>query len=287
MRLLLLTGMSGAGKNSAFKILEDIGYDCVDNLPIPLLRSFVTLALEEYSDRNLVVGIDARAGKGISEVAQILDDYKKEIEILYLDADDATLMKRYKETRRTHPLTGPMNIQSGIYEEREATSFLLERADYIIDTTHLLVRDLKEELTKIFLDGGEYKNLYVTVMSFGFKYGIPIDADLVFDVRFLPNPFYIPELQPLTGNDKPVRDYVMDSMEAKEFVAKLEDMVRFLIPNYIKEGKNQLVICIGCTGGKHRSVTLANELYKALLDCTDVGLRVEHRDIEKDRARGK
>lgn len=287
MRLLLLTGMSGAGKNSAFKILEDIGYDCVDNLPIPLLRSFVTLAFEEYSDRNLVVGIDARAGKGISEVAKILDDYKNEIEILYLDADDATLMKRYKETRRTHPLTGPINIQAGIFEEREATSFLLERADYIIDTTHLLVRDLKEELTKIFLDGGEYKNLYVTVMSFGFKYGIPIDADLVFDVRFLPNPFYIQELQPLTGEDEPVRDYVMNSAEAKEFVAKLEDMVRFLIPNYIKEGKNQLVICIGCTGGKHRSVTLANELYKALLDCTDVGLRVEHRDKEKDRARGK
>ena len=286
MRLLLLTGMSGAGKNSAFKILEDIGYDCVDNLPIPLLRSFVNLAFEEYSDRNLVVGIDARAGKGISEVAKILDDYK-EIEILYLDADDATLMKRYKETRRTHPLTGPMNIEAGICEEREATSFLLERANYIIDTTHLLVRDLRKELTSIFLDGADYKNLYVTVMSFGFKYGIPIDADLVFDVRFLPNPFYIPELRPLTGNDKEVRDYVMDSSEAKEFVNKLEDMVRFLIPNYVKEGKNQLVICIGCTGGKHRSITLANELYNALSDCDDVGLRVEHRDVEKDRARGK
>lgn len=287
MRLILLTGMSGAGKNSAFKILEDIGYDCVDNLPIPLLRSFVTLAFEEYNDRKLVVGIDARAGKGISELSRILDDYSKDIEILYLDADDATLMKRYKETRRTHPLTGAVNIQKGIFDEREATGFLMDRADYIIDTTHLLVRDLKKELTKIFQDDGEYKNLYVTIMSFGFKYGIPVDADLVFDVRFLPNPFYIPELQPLTGNDKPVRDYVMDSKEAKEFVHKLEDMVRFLIPNYIKEGKHQLVICIGCTGGKHRSITLSNELYEALEDYDDVGLRVEHRDAEKDKARGK
>ncbi len=210
-----------------------------------------------------------------------------------MDSDDPVLVKRYKETRRSHPLAQGERVDKGIGREREQLRFLKENADYIIDTSRLLTRELKVELEKIFVNNKEYKNLFVTVLSFGFKYGIPADSDLVFDVRFLPNPYYVEGLRLKSGNDKEIQDFVLQYEEAHEFLNKLEDMIRFLIPNYIAEGKNQLVISIGCTGGKHRSVTLANELYQRLSkESADVesnkgsmlnyGLKIEHRDILKD-----
>ena len=197
------------------------------------------------------------------------------------------LVKRYKETRRNNPLAGSERINKGIVLEREKLQYLKDNADYIIDTSQLLTRELKIELEKIFVQNEDYKNLFITILSFGFKYGIPSDSDIVMDVRFLPNPYYVDGLRAKTGNDKEIQDYVMQFPEANEFIDKLDDMIKFLIPNYISEGKNQLVISIGCTGGKHRSVTLANELYKRLSGCNDYGLKIEHRDIGKDALRGK
>ena len=208
-------------------------------------------------------------------------------EILFLDASDDVLVKRYKETRRMHPLAESGRVEQGITLERERLGFLKKHADYIIDTSQLLTRELKQELDKIFVQNREFKNLMITVLSFGFKYGIPADADLVFDVRFLPNPYYYENLRKLTGNDKEIQDFVMGYDMAHIFLDKLEDMIRFLVPNYVLEGKNQLVIAIGCTGGKHRSVTLANKLYERLSDQTDYGIKLEHRYIGKDAARGK
>ena len=290
MKLLILTGMSGAGKHTAFKILEDFGYRCVDNLPVELLKSFVELNHENGDDEPVAVGIDVRGGASMDLLRQVLPELEADgmkFEILFLDAEDVVLVKLYKETRRTHPLSGATSIYTGIAEERERVQFLRDRADYIVDTSHLLTRELRAELQKIFIDQDDYKNLFVTVMSFGFKYGIPQDADLVFDVRFLPNPYYIAELRPLTGNDEAIQNFVMQNDDGPEFADKLEEMIRFLIPRYIDEGKNQLVICFGCTGGKHRSVTMANELYNRLKDSAAYGIRVEHRDIDKDAKRGK
>ena len=207
-----------------------------------------------------------------------------DFEILFMDAEDSVLVKRYKETRRSHPLASNGRVDDGIRLERQKMDFLRKRADYIIDTSHLLTRELRQEIEKIFVNNEKFCNMMVTVLSFGFKYGIPSDADLVFDVRFLPNPFYVDELKPLTGDDKPVYDYVMSSPKAVEFRNKMKDMLDFLIPNYIAEGKTQLVIAIGCTGGKHRSVTLTNAMYEEYAN-TEYGCKKEHRDIEKDRLR--
>lgn len=290
MRLLILTGMSGAGKSTAFKMLEDMGYYCVDNLPVQLLKSFVELAESDTFDKKIVVGIDVRNGtamKLLPDILQELDNDQKSYSILFLDAEDDVLIKRYKETRRNHPLSGRERIAAGIKEERSSIGFLRDEADYVIDTTHLLTRELKSELEKIFVDDAEYKSLFVTIISFGFKYGIPEDADLVFDVRFLPNPYYDLELRPLTGNDQPIKDFVLKYQEASTFLEKTNDLIKFLIPNYIKEGKNQLVIAVGCTGGKHRSVCLADEIFEALKGDESYGLKIEHRDIGKDALRGK
>ena len=213
---------------------------------------------------------------------EILKSKDVQYEVLFLDAEDAVLVKRYKETRRSHPLAQGERVDKGIMRERQKMEFLKKEADYIIDTSRLLTRELKTELEKIFVQDEEFNSMYVTILSFGFKYGIPADADLVFDVRFLPNPYYIEELRPMSGNDSPVSEYVMKEPKAQEFLEKLKDMVTFLIPNYIIEGKNQLVIAIGCTGGKHRSVTLANELYQFLKQDDRYGVKVEHRDIERD-----
>ena len=291
MRLLILTGMSGAGKSTALKMLEDMGYYCVDNLPIQLLKSFVDLSdRQEFKRQRVVVGIDIRSGETLSLLSDILSELEqdgKKVDVLFMDAEEDVLVNRYKETRRTHPLSQSERIYTGIEKERQAMQFLKERADYIIDTSHLLPRDLKGELEKIFVEDKNYESLFVTIMSFGFKYGIPADADLVFDVRFLPNPYYVEELRPKTGNDREIQQFVMRHPQAHVFLNKLEDMIRFLIPNYISEGKNRLVIAIGCTGGKHRSVTLANELYQRLSQDDGYGLKIEHRDIEKDALRGK
>lgn len=291
MKLLLLTGMSGAGKSTAFKILEDLGYNCVDNLPVPLFKNFVDLSFQE-SDEKVAVGMDIRSGEHLHDLQDIMEELKqdgKNIQILFLDSEDSVLLKRYKETRRLHPLSGTERIQAGIQEERSQIQFLKDEADYIIDTTYLLTRELRTEMTRILEQDSNYKNINVVLMSFGYKYGIPQDADLVFDVRFLPNPYYDLELRPLTGNDAPIQNFVMKYQEAHQFIDKLEDLVNFLIPLYVNEGKNQLVICIGCTGGKHRSVTLANKLNERLLETNGgtYGLKIMHRDIDKDRKRGK
>ena len=286
MRFVIVTGMSGAGKTTALKMLEDMGYFCVDNLPIPLLTRFVEMFSDpEEKVKKIALGIDVRGGQdfgGLQEVLDEMDEKKVSYEILFLDAQDDVLIKRYKETRRQHPLSGSGRVDTGIAREREKIMFLKIRATYILDTSKMLTRELKLELEKIFVKGESFCNLYITVMSFGFKYGIPQDSDLVFDVRFLPNPYYIDELKEKTGNDPEVQDYVMENEKAQVFLDKLTDMVDFLIPNYILEGKNQLVIAIGCTGGKHRSVTLANALYQKLDKQENYGVRIEHRDIGKD-----
>jgi UPF0042 nucleotide-binding protein len=291
MRLVIVTGMSGAGKTTALKMLEDIHYFCVDNLPIPLVEKFVALIAGMQEDQqNAAIGIDARSGASLAQLELVLDHLNEagyDFEILFMDAEDSVLIKRYKETRRSHPLAGDGRVDEGIYLERKATDFLKKRADYILDTTHLLTRELRGELEKIFVENTEFRNLMVSVLSFGFKYGIPADADLVFDVRFLPNPYYVDELRHLTGQDDSVYRYVMDSEIAMEFASRLEDMVKFLIPNYIREGKTNLVIAIGCTGGKHRSVTMARVLYNRLLESREYGIRLEHRDIGRDAVNRK
>lgn len=285
MRFVIVTGMSGAGKSSVLKMLEDMGYFCVDNLPVRLIPKLTKIVIEESKtiDRA-ALGIDIRNLQGLSELDDILDEMLEagyHYEILFLDADSSVLVKRYKETRRNHPLALQGRVDKAIEAEREELAFLKKRADYIMDTSHMLVRELKHEIDKIFLDNEEYENFFVTILSFGFKYGIPEDSDLVFDVRFLPNPYYVPELKPLTGNDHEVYDYVMSSEQARVFDKKLFEMIGFLIPNYIVEGKNQLVISIGCTGGKHRSVTIANALAKHMKQLP-YSIKVEHRDITKD-----
>ena len=287
MRFVIVTGVSGAGKSTVLKMLEDAHYFCVDNLPIPLVEKFASLMLEVHEEgvQNAALGIDARSGHSLEELAQVLDHMKEagyDFEILFMDAEDSVLVKRYKETRRSHPLASNGRVDDGIRLERQKMDFLRKRADYIIDTSHLLTRELRQEIEKIFVNNEKFCNMMVTVLSFGFKYGIPADADLVFDVRFLPNPYYIDTLKEKTGNDPEVQDYVMQNDKGPIFLEKLKDMVEFLIPNYILEGKNQLVIAIGCTGGKHRSVTLANALYHTLETEESYGVRIEHRDIGKD-----
>ena len=288
MRFVIVTGMSGAGKTTALKMLEDAGYFCVDNLPILLISKFAEIGFGEDSTMTKVaLGIDIRSGEDLPCLRPVLEHFDSvgiHYEILFLDCSDSVLVKRFKETRRSHPLMKEGRIEAGIQKERKALAFLKAKATYILDTSQLLTRELKSEIQRIFVKNENFKSFIVTVLSFGFKYGIPADADLVFDVRFLPNPYYVDELRPKTGNDKEVYEYVLKSEEAGIFLDKLVDMIRFLIPNYMNEGKNQLVIAIGCTGGKHRSVTMANALYDALSG-EEYGVKVEHRDIEKDRYR--
>lgn len=291
MQLVVLTGMSGAGKSTAMKMMEDMGFFCMDNFPIPLIEKFMELTDQEgNSFQKVAISVDIRSGEGIHDFQYVLAKMRemgRAPQILYLDATDEVLVKRYKETRRTHPLSGAGRVEVGIAKERERIQFLKPQADYIIDTSQLLTRELNAALEEIFLKGSEYHNLYVTVLSFGFKYGIPADSDLVFDVRFLPNPYYDVELRVKTGNDKEIQDFVFSKPQGKEFLDKLEDMLRFLIPNYVEEGKNQLVISIGCTGGKHRSVAIANAIYERLRKNATYGLKVDHRDLYKDSLRGR
>ena len=285
MRFVIVTGMSGGGKSTAMRMLEDAGFFCVDNLPVPLIEKFMELLMTPNNEiSKAALGLDVRADQSFGDAMKILDKLRQNgfiFEILFMDASDETLVRRYKETRRMHPLCTPAEnrVEDGIRKERAILAQMKKQADYVIDTLKLLTMELKEEIDRIFVQNGD-NNLMVSIVSFGFKHGTPADADLVFDVRFLPNPFYIDELKYMTGNDKGVQDYVMGFPEAGEFMERLEDMLLFLIPNYIKEGKYQLVIGIGCTGGKHRSVTLANELYKRLKDKGSYGLTISHRDVK-------
>jgi UPF0042 nucleotide-binding protein len=283
MRFVIVTGMSGGGKSTAMKMLEDAGYYCADNLPVPLIEKFMELiAMPDNGIQKVALGLDVRADQSFEDVTHLVKRLREtyDFEILFLEAADNVLLKRYKETRRVHPLSTDGDMAKGIARERALLASIKQAADYVIDTTNLLTRELKLELDKIFVNNQSYNSLMVNVMSFGFKYGIPPEADLVFDVRFLPNPFYIDELKHKTGLDKEVQDYVMSFEEAHIFLDKLVDMIKFLIPNYVNEGKYQLVIAIGCTGGQHRSVTLAGELYKRLKDKGEYGLTLRHRDTK-------
>lgn len=284
VRFVIVTGMSGAGRGSVLRMLEDIGYLCIDNLPVQMIPGMTKAFMEEARQVDgVALGIDIRNLEGISQVEDTVLAMKEagyHYEILFLEADNNVLIKRYKETRRNHPLALQGRVDKAIEAERAELSDIKKYADYILDTSHMLIRELKQEIDKIFLEKGEYENFFVTIVSFGFKYGIPEDADLVFDVRFLPNPYYIPELKHLTGNDREVYEFVMTTEQAQIFSRQLFQMIAFLIPNYIIEGKNQLVIAVGCTGGKHRSVSIANTLGKNLKKLP-YSMKVEHRDIEK------
>jgi len=290
MQFSIITGMSGAGKSTVLKMLEDLGYFCVDNLPPALIGKFADICFSPDSGiNNVALGIDVRGGDFFTELFEEIDKLKAvryKINLVFMEASDDVLIKRFKETRRRHPLVVNGRIEDGIIRERKLLEEAKRRSDFIIDSSSLLIRELKTEIYKIFIEEKSYDNLIITVLSFGFKFGIPSDSDLVFDVRFIPNPFYLSELRSQTGNEKEVQDYVMKWDAAKEFLERLEDMVAFLLPKYVQEGKNQLVISIGCTGGKHRSVTIANKLYDSLT-AEDYSVNIHHRDIEKDAHIGK
>jgi len=281
-RLVIVTGLSGAGKTQAIRSLEDLGFFCIDNLPPSLVPGLVELLSKQgpvpEENRKVALVMDIRGGKffeGMEEALDYLDEQGFPYEILFLEASDEVLVRRYKETRRRHPLAGE-SILEGILEERRRLESIKERASKIIDTSELTPRQLKEEITELF--GSQRQKLTITVVSFGYKYGLPLDADLVMDVRFLPNPYYNPALRPFTGHDRCVADFVLGDPATQEFLAKFMDLLRFLIPKFIKEGKSHLVIAIGCTGGQHRSVTLANKIGE-LLEKDDFRVIVKHRDV--------
>ncbi len=285
MDFVIITGLSGAGKSQVVKYLEDIGYFCVDNLPPALLPKFAEICFHDKGKMDKVaLVIDIRGGELFNDLFPGLADIREagfSYEILFLESADDVLIKRFKESRRSHPLAQDGRVIKGIKEERKLLRPVREKADHIIDTSNLTTRQLKEEITNIFVKGKKFEGIIIDVISFGFKYGIPIDCDLVFDVRFIPNPFYINSMKRLTGKHESVKEFVLKSNETIEFLKKLNDMLEFLIPNYIKEGKSQLVIGIGCTGGKHRSVAIADAIYKTLVE-KEHRVVIEHRDIDKD-----
>jgi len=285
--LVIITGMSGAGKTIAVQSLEDLGFFCVDNLPPVLIPKFAEL-IEQSRGRiaRVALVIDLRGREFFTALAEALNDLRENFslrcEILFLDATDSVLVQRYKESRRRHPLAGDGPPLEGIQLERRMLEDLKGMATQVIDTSNLKPAELKERIISRFSNLGS-GTLSISITSFGFKYGVPIDADLVFDVRFLPNPHYVEELRPKTGTDQEVYDYVMKWPDTQQFLAKLLDMLHFLIPQYHKEGKSHLVIGIGCTGGKHRSVAIAEYLGRTLGASETETVRVNHRDAERDR----
>ncbi|MDF2882841.1 MAG: hypothetical protein K0R54_3398 [Clostridiaceae bacterium] len=290
MRFVIVTGLSGAGKTQAIRSLEDLGYFCVDNLPPTLIPKFAEACFQtDGRIDKIALVIDIRGGEFFNDLFETLKYLEKEnykYEILFLDATDEVIIKRFKESRRKHPLAPDGRVLKGIHLERNKLREVKDRANNIIDTSKLSPRELREEINKVYAEEGQIENqLIITVVSFGFKYGIPVDSDLVFDVRFITNPFYIPELKNYSGNDKPVSDYVMSFKETNVFIEKLEDMLEFLIPNYLNEGKRQLIVSIGCTGGRHRSVAIANVIYEKLKE-KNYKVNIEHRDINEDVHRG-
>jgi len=288
MQFLIVTGMSGAGKTTVLKFLEDAGFYCVDNLPPLLISKFAEVAAHAGPEiKQVALGIDVRGGNLFNDLFSELDALAADsfkYSILYMDASDEALIKRYKENRRNHPLALNDRVTTGIEKERIRLSEVKARASYIIDSSNMLPRQLKETLNKLIVQDKDFNSMMVSILSFGFKYGLPGDSDLVFDVRFIPNPFYVTELKELTGRDEPVRDYVMGHEVTKEFFRKWIALITFLIPHYVEEGKNQLVISIGCTGGKHRSVALAEALYKVLI-ADGLSAVVYHRDTDRDSKR--
>ena len=290
MRFIIVTGLSGAGKSEATNALEDMGYFCVDNLPPKLIKKFAEVCKQSQGSIDKVALVmDIRGGIFFDDLFESLSELSREqfrYEILFLDTSDEVLVKRFKEKRRSHPLAPGGRVITGIELERQKLREVKDKADVIIDTSKYAIKDLREEMARKFGDKEmPEKQMAITILSFGFKYGIPVDSDLVFDVRFIPNPFYIPELKPFSGNDEPVKNYVMEQTETQTFLQKVNDMFEFLIPNYQKEGKRQLIISIGCTGGRHRSVAIANSIYETLR-ANNHDVYIEHRDIKEDVHKG-
>lgn len=285
MQYTIVTGMSGSGKTRVIRYLEDMGYFCIDNMPPVLIPKFSEMLSSVNGNfNNVALVIDIRVGDMINELLSQIQDLKNkgyDCRLLYLNADDETLVKRYKEQRRPHPLDNANGLLASIQQEREMLSALYNAADYVLDTSQLSAQDLLKEIKEIYASKDSKRGLEINVMAFGFKYGMPLDADLVFDVRCFPNPFYIDDLKHKTGNDKEVQDYVMSFKTAEEFMEKLQDMMAFMIPLYIEEGKVSLSIAIGCTGGKHRSVTMTNRLADYLKKL-DYSVQVTYRDIGKE-----
>lgn len=283
-RILLITGMSGAGKTQVMRTLEDLGYFCVDNLPPTFIPKFIELCLQNKNESaQLALAVDIRGGKFFTTFNEVLDQLTKSglhYELIFLDADDSTLVRRYKETRRRHPLAGHQGLSADIAREREILSSIRDRATKIIDTSKTTTKQLRQKIVQLFGKGGELPPMNIVVQSFGFKYGLPLDCDMVFDVRFLPNPFYLPELKNLCGNDQPVIDFLEEKPVTGEFLAKLFALIGFLLPQYTSEGKSQLMIGIGCTGGHHRSVFVANKLGEYIESC-GYSAQVVHRDLTK------
>ena len=285
LRFVIITGLSGAGRSFAIKCLEDLGYFCVDNLPTTLIPTFAELCTHSSRDMRLIaLGVDIREGEYLSHLMDTLAELRAQghkPEVLFLEAADETLVRRYQETRRRHPLAGDGSVLEGIRAERRALANLRESADRIIDTSGLSVHQLKERLVEGYRPEGARDELTVSLMSFGFKHGAPYDADLVFDVRFLPNPHFVDRLKRLDGRDSAVEEFVMSFEESRTLLAKIEDLLRFLLPLYRREGKAYLTVALGCTGGRHRSVTLV-ELLRRSLEVAGAAPVVRHRDIDRE-----
>lgn len=283
-RILIITGMSGAGKTQVMRTLEDLNYFCVDNLPPALIPKFAELCMQTEGKVNRIAFvIDIRGGEFFEEMVGVLDEMKlngAKYELLFLDASDEVLIRRYKETRRRHPLANEGSLSQGIAKEREKVGNVRAKATHILDTTNTTTTDLRDKIIALYGSGDSFSKMNVIIQSFGFKHGIPLDCDMMFDVRFLPNPFYVPELKLLTGNDQEVMAYIWNYQITREFTKKLEDMLLFLLPEYEKEGKSQFAIAIGCTGGNHRSVFIANKLCDFLRE-HDYETQVTHRDLNK------
>lgn len=285
MQCLIITGLSGAGKSQAIKYIEDLGYFCVDNMLPDLITSFITLCHSNGREITRVAFvIDSRSGDQFDCLLREMDQtdlMDVEVKLIYLEASDEVIVRRYKESRRKHPLAPNSRVSEGLAVERKMLEKVRKRADIVIDTSLMKPQQLRNTLYDMLDDTDESKDISVSVLSFGYKYGIPIDADIVFDVRFLPNPFYIDSLREFTGLDKTVSEYVLKHEQTQLFLSRLTDMIEFLLPHYKAEGKQQLVIAIGCTGGKHRSVAIAEELFK-FLKKNDVNVSVMHRDYQLD-----
>lgn len=286
MEFVIITGMSGAGKSLVAKYMEDLGFFCVDNLPPALIPKFAELISQNCGKvQRIALVVDVRGGELLNDIfpaLEILRELGFSYKILFLETSNAVLVKRYKESRRSHPLATSGRLIDGINEERAILKKIRNNANHIIDTSNLAISKLKEEIHNIFLKGLDFKGLIINIISFGFKYGAPIECDLIFDVRFIPNPYYVAELKRLTGKNQAVRDYVINNDLTQTFINKTIDLLDFLLPNYVKEGKSQLIIGIGCTGGKHRSVAISENIYEYLINNKN-SVIIDHRDIEKDK----
>ena len=283
-RFLIITGMSGAGKTQVVRTLEDLKYFCIDNLPAALIPKFAELC-RQTSEKNVALVVDVRGGQFFDKLLQVLDEIKasgQKYELLFLDADDATIVRRFKETRRRHPLGDSETLLDNLAKERELLEPLLEKATYVINTSELNSSELKNKISELFSTDTERERMGIVVRSFGFKHGLPLDSDLVLDVRFLPNPFYVEELRHQTGNDQPVVDYICRYPQTFEYLKLEAKRFDFLIPQYIKEGKSQLVISVGCTGGQHRSVFVANKLAE-YLGTQGYKVEVSHRELSEKK----